>query len=267
MLDSTEEPVAEIVYIGEWRIEPTESHETVTFALRYRPSASNQSGATALANLGLTAEALVGPRHPLHFEVRREAGTFVCQGTASDGRGNGAFRFKPDPAYAIAIAETGLPALTVREHIKAGMFNVGTSFVKAIVATGLPHITFSELIGLKIFRVTPEAVNALHVSFPSAGLDDIRALAMMGVTPEDVGVLHVHFPSAGLDDIRALAMTGVTAGYVQALVRANIRHLSVDNVAALRATGIDQAFVEGLAAKGHRGLSIDEIVRLYSNGP
>jgi hypothetical protein len=239
MPNATEESVpAEVAYAGTWRIEPLESNESVTFALHYPPSSSNRSGPIALANLGLTTEALGGQPHPVRFEVRREAGTFVCQGTAGDGRGNGAFRFRPDRGYANAIVDTGLPPLTLHQHIQAGMFDISSRFVQAIVATGLPHVTFPQVLGLRIFRITPEAVSALHVNFPSASLDDIRALAM----------------------------SKVTAGYVEALRRANIRNLSADNVAALRASGIDQAFIEGLAAKGYHRLSIDDVVGLYSGG-
>jgi hypothetical protein len=74
MADATEEPVpAEVAYAGDWRIEPTESSETVTFTLHYPPSASNTSAPIALANLGLTAGALASHQHPLRFELRREA--------------------------------------------------------------------------------------------------------------------------------------------------------------------------------------------------
>jgi hypothetical protein len=102
--------------------------------LRYPPSASTSSGRIELAKLGLTVEALSGKPHPIGFKVRREAGTFVCQGNAGDGRGDGAFWFRPDAACANAIAETGLPALTFRNHVVAGVFNVPSAFVKAIIA-------------------------------------------------------------------------------------------------------------------------------------
>jgi len=240
MRHATREPVtAAIAYAGTWRIEPLESSEmSVTFALHYPPSLSNRSGPTALAKLGLTMEALSGQRHSVRFELRRDAGTFECQGIATDGRGNGAFRFKPDPLYANAIIENGLAPLTLHQHIQAGMFDISSSFVQAIVAIGVPDLAFSQLIGLKIFRITPD----------------------------DVSLLHIHFPSAGLDDIRSLALSKVTASYMQALRRAEISNLSVENVCALRAFGVDATFIEDLAVKGQRGLSIDEIVRLYSDG-
>jgi hypothetical protein len=233
-----EEPVpAEVAYAGTWRIEPIEADESVRFALQYAPSSSNQSGPVAIAKLGLTSDALAGEAHPVRFEARREAGTFVCRGTAEDGRGDGAFRFQPDPGYANAIIQTGLPPLTLHEHIQAGMFDIRSSFVQAIAATGLRLVSFSQLIGLKIFRIKSDDVSALHVSFPNASVDYIRALAM----------------------------SKVTASYVEALRRAEIGNLSPDNVCALRAFGIDQAFIDGLAANGHRGLSIDDVVRLYSD--
>ena len=227
---------AEVAYAGIWRIEPTGSNETATLTLRYPPSASNSSRPTALADLGLGTEALGGHQHPLGFELRREAGTFVCQGIAENGRGNGTFRFRPDSGYANAMAESGIPPLTLRQHIVAGLFDISSGFVKTIIATGPPDVTFAQLTALSVFNITPE----------------------------DVRTLYAIFPAADFDDIRALAMTGVTAGYVDAMRRANIGDLSVDNVSALRASGIGQGFIEGLAASGRHALSIDEVVRLHS---
>jgi hypothetical protein len=232
------EPVpAELAHRGKWRIEPAESNETVTFGLRYPPSASTSSGRVELAKLGLTVEALSGELHPIGFEVRREAGTFVCQGNAGDGRGDGAFWFRPDLAYANAIAETGLPPLTFRNHVVAGVFNVPSAFVKAIVAIGMPSVTFHHMFGLRMVHITPEDVRAFHAAFPSEGLDGMVSLAMIGVT----------------------------SAYVEALRRASVADLSADNVSALRASGVDRAFIERLAADGQLGLSIDQIVSLYMN--
>jgi hypothetical protein len=236
MADALEEPLpAEIASTGIWRIDPLESNDgKVTFGLAYPAAGNNCSGAFSLATLGLTADALAGPRHPLRFELRREAGTFVCEGTAEDGRGNGEFRFQADPAYANAVGETDIP-FTFRDQIAAGIFDVSQAFVKATAAMGLPHVTFRQLLSLKIFSITPEDASALHANFPSGSLDDIVVLGMMCVTP----------------------------AYVEALRRADVRGLSVSNVFALRAAGVDQAFIENLAEAGRHGLSIDEVARLY----
>jgi hypothetical protein len=235
MPDATGKPIpAEIAYEGEWRIEPTESHGAVNFGLRYAPSSSNRSGSMALADLGLTADKLAGDRHEIRFELRREAGTFVCQGTVEAGRGGGTFRFRPDPAYSSAIADTGIMTFDLRDHIKAAMFDVSSSFVNIVVGS-FPRATFSQLLALRIFRIAPDVVAALHTEFPDGGVDDLVALGMFGVTPD----------------------------YVNALRRAEIGDLTAHNVAALRASGVDQAFVDGLAANVHRPRSIDEIVELY----
>jgi hypothetical protein len=183
----------------------------------------------------LTPEALGGDSHAASFELRREAGTFVCRGTAGGGRGKGDFRFDPDPDYASAVAAAGVRLTTVRDHVKAAVFDVSSSFVRAIVAIGLPSVRFA----------------------------DLCALGGLGVAPEDVAGLSAAFPGEDLGDFVSLAMIGVTPAYVEALRRANVDDLSIDNVAALRASGVDQAFIEGLAADGRRGLSIDDVVSLY----
>jgi hypothetical protein len=239
MSDETAQLVpAKVAYAGTWRIEPAETNETVTFSLSYPPSSSNSSGPIAVANLLQTPETLAGDRHPLRFELRREAGTFVCQGTANRGRGNGGFQFRPNPAYVNALREGGMSPLALGDDVLAGLFDVTAAFIKAIVAIGLPNVTFSQLLALKIFRIKSEDLSALHASFPSEGLDELRMLVM----------------------------SGVTATYAEALRRADVTGLSAINVSALRASGVDRAFIESLAANGHRGLSIDDVASRHGDG-
>jgi hypothetical protein len=229
---------AEAARAGEWRIEPLDSSETANFTLKFPPSASNRSGPAALADLGLTSASLRGGRHAVRFEIRREAGTFACEGVVEYGRGDGTFRFHADPAYAAAVAQTGMPPLTLRKQVVAAMFDLSSSFVAAIVSIGLPQLTFSQLMMLKMFGTKPEDVRALHADFPAETLDDIVGLNMIGVTP----------------------------AYVEALRRAHVGGLSADNVSAMRASGVEQSFIEGLAATGHHAPSIDDVIALHRDG-
>jgi hypothetical protein len=228
----------EIAYTGGWHIEPTATDETVRFGLSYPASASNRTTSTALASLGLTAQSLAGEAHPIDFRDARDAGTFECRGMAEAGRASGEFRFRPDPAYAELVRESGFPPLTLREHIQAGMFEIGSPFLKAIGASGIENVAFSDLVKMSVFKIKPEAIRELHA----------------------------YFPSEGIDELTRLATVGVTAAYADALCRADIRHRSAENVAALRASGVDQAFVDRLAADGRHGLSIDDVVSAYRSG-
>jgi hypothetical protein len=237
MADASAEPApAEIAYVGEWRIDTLEMSGGFSFALTHQ--ASRRGAPASLADLGLSAEQLTADVHPLYFEVRRDAGTFACLGTAGNGHGSGQFRFCPDPAYEAAIAQAGLAPLPLHHLIKAGMFDITQPFVEAIAAIGLPRVTFAELLSLKIARITPDDVRAFHADLPGATLDEIATLGMMRITPAFVGLLR----------------------------RAQITGLSFDNVSGLHASGVDEAFVDGLIASGKLGLSIDEVVDLYRKG-
>jgi len=239
MFDAYEDPVpAEIAFTGTWSVEASTGSDTCTFALRYPLSASNVSAAFAFADLGLSRQRLDGAEREIAFAIRRDAGTFACEGTVARGHGRGAFRFRPDPAYAAALVEAGLRPLTPQKHVKAGMFDLTLSFVSAILATGLPRVTFADLLTLKIFRNSPEDVHALHAAFPNAEPDELATLGMLGVT----------------------------RAYVDALRRAHVRDLSSANVSALRASGINQSFIEALPAGGYRDLTIDELVALHRTG-
>jgi hypothetical protein len=234
--EAAEGSLAEVAYRGEWRIEPGKSPETVNLSLSYPASASNSSGSITCSDLDLTIASLAGKPSPVHFALRREAGTFECRGTVGEGRGRGAFRFRPDLAYERALAESGLPPLTHRARVQAGLFDVRSSYVATIAEIMLPSVTFDRMLKAKMFRIAPEHVRALANDFPEAEVDDLITAAMVGVTPD----------------------------YVEALRRADVPGLRIENVSALRASGVDQGFIERLAAGGRRGLSIDEVFGLHA---
>jgi hypothetical protein len=229
----------QISYAGKWSIETTGSNDSAHLTLQYPPSSSNDSGMASLSALGLEPGTFGGSGHAVQFGIRRDAGTFVCQGNAGSGSGGGTFKFEPNPQYVRDVVAAGFAAPTLREQVMAGMFDVGTSYVQAMGAAGLRGVRLDKLVDLKIFDLTPEFVAALHADFPDESIDGFVALHMVGVTP----------------------------AYVDALRRAGVPNLSADNVSALRAAGVDQAFAERLATKGPHGLSIDEVVRLKETAP
>jgi hypothetical protein len=223
---------AEIAYAGTWRIDPAGSDSRAALTLAYPPTSTNRAGLFAFSDLGLARDAVEGDERAVQFELQLEAGTFVCHGSAGNGRGKGTFRFTPAPAYVAALARIGMETLELREQIQAAMFDISASFV-AEISAALPQIAFSDVIAMKMFGVEPETAQRLGSYFPTVRARDILSLKMVGVTP----------------------------AYVDALHRAGVRDLSIENVSALRAAGIDQAFVENLAADGPQGLSIDDVAR------
>lgn len=226
---------ADIAREGSWRLTPRSGSKSIArLGLAY-PPASNASRHISLEELGVSLEVLSDDGHAVHFELARESGRFECDGAVSDGSALGRFRFEPAASYAGIFVECGLPALTVRDHVLAGVFNISSAFVRSVGAAGFPSPTFSQLLTLATFEIDPKEIAALRARFPSE-----------------------HF-----GELRGLVQLGATADYFDALDRAGVRDGSPTNVIAMRAIGVDRAFVECLISQGRLGLTVDDVVRLY----
>jgi hypothetical protein len=257
---------SKFVYSGTWKIEPVAERGTVNFNLNHAMSDSGRD--VPLTQLGLTAAALRGDAHAIAFEMKTDAGSFVCRGTVSQGSGAGAFTFVPDERYVKAFNAMQQAPLTPGQQVQAGMFDLSTSYIDAVAAAGFGGMPFETFVSFGMFKVTPEFLRTLRADFPAVDSSAVIGARMASDEKNvDLHALHVDFPSADLDTIVALAVGGVTPAYVAALRAADVRGLSADVVGDLRAHGIDQPFADRLAAKGPHGLSPDEVVRLKYGSP
>ena len=255
--------LSQLMYAGYWKIQPPAKDGSVNFGLSYPASMSNNTDFMPMTRLGLTPEALHGPNHPIEFQLKTEAGTFVCRGNVADGAGSGAFAFVPDEAYAKSYDAVRSRRLTPRQQVQAGIFDLSTAYVDAVASAGFGDAAFDTLVGFKIFGVTPELLRTLHSDFPTMDPSEVVGIWMtIDKQHVDLHALHLDFPNEEVDAIVALASAGVTPAYVAALRSADVRGLTAEGVAVLRMHGVSQAFADSLATKGPHGLSIDEVVRL-----
>ena len=263
----TPSELSRLINSGTWKIYSTGNAGLVNLALSYAPTLSNSAGIVPLAAMGMSAQDLAG-EHALQFRFPAAAGDFMCQGDAANGKGSGTFVFVPDAAYSKAYDAIHPTALTPRQQVQAGIFDLSIDFVRAVAAAGFADASFETLLGMKIFGVTPGFVKTLHADFPTADSSDVVGTWML-VDKEHVEIhaLHLDFPAESLDAIVALATAGVTPAYVTALRNAGVHDISAESVAVLHANGVDQAFVDRLAANGPRGLSVEEVVRLKKTPP
>ncbi|HTA40134.1 MAG TPA: M56 family metallopeptidase [Candidatus Acidoferrales bacterium] len=286
--DSTAHAGSQIAFTGDWDIKawpkpPTEASgapprradffapvpadvssiaPAINLSLHYPISASNTSARVSLAQLGIEPAALQGDGRRVHFALRYDAGTFVCDGTANRGLAKGTFEFLPDQTYVQKFGALRGASLTPRQIVMAGMFDLQLSYVEVLGASGLREVSFDDLVGLKMFGVTAADVKMVHEDFPSADASLITGVRMTKGDPADIHALHLLLPAAGLEMVIGLQTIGVTPAFVSSLQKAEVRDLTADNTAALKVAGVDQTLADLLASQGPRGLSIDEIVRL-----
>lgn len=185
---------------------------------------------------GLTRESAQNGR--VSFQLVREAGSIICEGSFTDGKGSGTFRFVPDRGYADAMLARGFdfakrssdrdssmderlftaailnvklataddlrssnfPNLEVDDLYKARIFKIDGRFASEMAATGYPNLTFDDLVKARIFKIDAEYVRSIKDS--GLGADNFENLVkykIFKITPEFLSELRAE----GLNDLTA----------------------------------------------------------------
>jgi hypothetical protein len=198
----------------------------------------SSDNAVPLADLGISADRLNGTAGPVSFEIRRDAGTFVCTGNAGAGSGSGDLTYLPNAAFDDALASRGFGRPTLKQS--------------AALAVGGMTLAF---------------IDRLHPSMPHGSVDDIVRLVNHGATPRYLAAyeaLGYHLDSAA--QLQRLMDHGATPGFIASFRQAGFRDLSPDQAVRLADAGASVAFVTRLKARGYTNLSIDEVIRLRNSG-
>jgi len=172
----------------------------------------------------------------VNFRLIREAGTVECEGTFTNGKGFGTFRFTPNQTYLSAmksrgfdfeqsarkndgdvesrilsaalinvttaladdLKSVGFDNLDVDDLFKAAIFKVDSKFMAEMKATGFPNLTMEDLVKARIFKIDAEYVRQVHeMGFSDKGFESLVKFRIFKVTPEFLGELK----AAGLKDL------------------------------------------------------------------
>src|SRR4030095_12233045 len=111
--------VAQNVITGDWKADTKDENPDkiqLSFEIRTEKGGRNQHGSSfAYSDLqGLTREQAQNGR--ANFSLAREAGTIQCEGTFTNGRGSGTFRFTPNYAFADAMRSRGFDFAKSSKH-------------------------------------------------------------------------------------------------------------------------------------------------------
>jgi len=93
---------------GTWSVQPTEKAGQVYFEMRQLHSSNGHTVSLAALD-GLTA-AQMQAGGSVKFLLRRDAGTFTCEGIFRDGVGGGAFTYAANPTFPEELARRGVKA-------------------------------------------------------------------------------------------------------------------------------------------------------------
>ena len=171
---------------------------------------------------GLTRQQLSRLSGTHTFEFVRDAGTFICTGKFSGGRGHGLYRFVPNQRYVSQLQELGFPLPSSEDIYSLAFSDVSLEFARMVGAAGLNAST-RELLELR------------HHGINAAYLRDAQATGLGRWTAQDYVEMHNH---------------GVQPEFLRHLKNAGYVELSTSEIVEMRNHGVDSGYIKDLARHG-----------------
>lgn len=202
---------------------------------------------------GLTRESAQNGR--VSFQLVREAGTVSCEGSFTNGKGSGTFRFVPDRGYADAMLAGGFdfakrssdrdasleerlftatilnvklataddlrssnfPNLDVDDLYKATIFKIDGRFASEMASTGFPNLKFDDLVKARIFKIDAEYVRSMKdAGLGADNFENLVKFKIFKVTPEFLTELRNEgLTDLNPEDVVKLRIFKIDAAYVR----------------------------------------------------
>jgi beta-lactamase regulating signal transducer with metallopeptidase domain len=251
---------------GEWTAERDGDGLQLTMTRRSGNGVSQHGHHYKLSDLtGL------GPGPDVHFEMRRDAGTFRFDGrfdgSGPGSQGSGTFTFQGNPGYVREMAGLGY---NVGENklFNLALFDVSPAFIRDLRSLGYDELSLDDLVEFRIHGVSPEEVR------------DLASIGIEGLTPDRLVEFRIHgvdaelvraLAAAGYENIPAeklveLKIHGATPEFAREMAELGYSSASLDKLVEFRIHGVSPGFIREIAATGHRGVAADDLVSMRIHG-
>jgi beta-lactamase regulating signal transducer with metallopeptidase domain len=278
---------------GTWSVQPSEKSGEVYFEMRQLHSSNGHT--VPLSQLEGLTTAQMNAGGTVKFLLRRDAGTFTCEGVFREGVGGGAFTYAANPAFADELGKRGVTRPTAQQQfemakndvslalvddlhaqgyqtptsedlVQAGHHGVSGRYVRDMGALGYKVGTIGALINMRDHGVSPDFVQGmLAEGLPKLSADDLVRARDHGVTPDYVRVLRsLGYGSLTLDALVKARDHGVSADYVTGMRDLGFK-LPLDELVAARDHGVSTDYVRAMQGLGYK-VSLDELVTARDHG-
>jgi hypothetical protein len=187
---------------------------------------------------GLT-EAQLDTTADVRFSWKRDAGTFVLDGSFRDGDGAGHYVFAANPDYQADLKRRGYGGIDDEKSLALAVHDVSRAFIDELAKLGYDKVGIDDLVALRIHGATAEYVRGL------------ASIGYKGLPVDKLVAFRIH--GASLDWLREMQSLGYTG-------------LPADDAVAFRIHGVTPDFVRSLKALGYDGLKPDQLVALRIHG-
>jgi len=250
---------------GTWSVQPSEKSGEVYFEMRQLHSSNGHT--MPLAELDGLTTAQMNAGGTVKFLLRRDAGTFTCEGVFREGVGGGAFTYAANPAFADELGKRGVTRPTARQQFEMAKHDVSLALVDDLRAQGYQTPTSDDLVQAGHHGVSARYVRDMGALGYKVGT--IGALIKMrdhGVSPDYVqGMLAEGLPKLSADDLIRARDHGVTPDYVRALRSLGYGSLTLDALVNARDHGVSADYVTGMRDLGFK-VTLDELIAARDHG-
>ncbi len=230
---------------GTWSVQPSEKSGEVYFEMRQLHSSNGHT--VPLSQLEGLTTAQMNAGGTVKFLLRRDAGTFTCEGIFREGVGGGAFTYAANPAFADELGKRGVTRPTAQQQFEMAKNDVSLALVDDLRAQGYQTPTSEDLVQAGHHGVSGRYVRDMGALGYKVGT--IGALINMrdhGVSPDFVqGMLAEGLPKLSAEDLVRARDHGVTPDYVRALRSLGYGSLTLDALVNARDHGVSTRLREG----------------------
>jgi hypothetical protein len=274
--------VAQNVITGDWKSD-TRSEDSdkvqqspdkiqLSFEIRTDKGGRNQHGSSFLYSdlQGLTREQAQNGR--ANFSVVREAGTIQCEGSFTNGKGAGTFRFTPNYAFADAMKARGFDFSAPSKHgsndldmrlFTATTLNVTTAFADDLKSANFGPLDVDDLFKAVIFKITPQYMAEMKATgFPDLGMEELVKGRIFKIDADYVKQVHdMGFASQDFEGLVKFRIFKVTPEFLNQIKAEGITSLSSEDIVKLRIFKIDPQFIRDARAS-EPNITIEELVQM-----
>jgi hypothetical protein len=267
--------VAQNVITGDWRGDIKDDSPDkiqLNFEIRTDKGGRNNHGSSfAYSDLqGLTREQAQNGK--VSFSLAREAGTIQCEGTFTNGKGAGTFRFSPNYAFADAMKSRGFdfgkPSKRGESDLDMRLFsattlNVTTAFADDLKSANFGPLDVDDLFKAVIFKITPQFMAEMKATgFPDLGMEELVKARIFKIDADYVRQVHeMGFASSDFEQMVKLRIFKVTPEYLNDLKSEGLANLSSEDIVKFRIFKIDPQFIREARAT-EPNITAEELVQM-----
>jgi hypothetical protein len=267
--------VAQNVITGDWRGDTKDENPEkiqLNFEIRTDKGGRNNHGSSfAYTDLqGLSRDQAQNGK--VSFSLAREAGTIQCDGTFTNGKGSGTFRFTPNYAFADAMKARGFDFGKPSKHgqvdldqrlFTATTLNVTTAFADDLKSANFGPLDVDDLFKAVIFKITPQFMAEMKATgFPDLGMEELVKARIFKIDADYVRQVHeMGFASSDFEQLVKFRIFKVTPEYLNDLKIEGLSNLSSEDIVKFRIFKIDPQFIREARAS-EPNITAEDLVQM-----